>query len=98
MPTYEYECQVCGAETEIFQSIKEQPKRKCPACGDPRGLRRKIGVGAGIIFRGSGFYQTDYRSAEYKKRAEAEASPSSAKGDGAKSAEKTPAKKGDDGA
>ena len=78
MPTYEYECQKCSTTLEVFQSITATPKRKCPECGSPRGLRRKIGAGAGIIFRGSGFYQTDYRSQEYKKAAKADT-------DGAKS-------------
>ncbi len=66
MPTYEYECRECGRRCEFFQSITEGPKRKCPHCGAPRGLRRRIGAGAGLIFRGSGFYITDYRSESYK--------------------------------
>ena len=71
MPTYDYECRACGAELEIFQSITESPKRKCPECGQLK-LSRKIGTGAGILFKGSGFYETDYRSASYKKGAEAD--------------------------
>jgi putative FmdB family regulatory protein len=71
MPTYDYRCGACGHEMELFQSISESPKRKCPACGTLK-LRRVIGPGAGIIFKGSGFYQTDYRSESYKKGAEAE--------------------------
>ena len=71
MPTYDYRCQACGHELEIFQSIKESPKRKCPSCGRQK-LQRVIGTGAGIIFKGSGFYETDYRSDSYKKGAEAE--------------------------
>ena len=67
MPTYEYECKECGKRCEFFQSISENPKRKCPHCGAPRGLRRRIGAGAGLIFRGSGFYITDYRSESYKE-------------------------------
>jgi len=66
MPTYEYVCKACGAELEIFQSITESPKRKCTACGALK-LSRKIGAGAGILFKGQGFYQTDYRSASYKQ-------------------------------
>ena len=71
MPTYDYRCHACDHELEIFQSMSESPKRKCPACGRLK-LRRQIGNGAGIIFKGSGFYQTDYRSDSYKKKAKAE--------------------------
>jgi len=66
MPTYEYRCEECGYEFEQFQSITSQPLRKCPKCGK-RELKRLIGVGSGIIFKGSGFYQTDYRSESYKE-------------------------------
>ena len=69
MPTYDYECKECGHEFEKFQSITARPIRKCPACGKLK-VRRLIGVGAGIIFKGSGFYQTDYRSESYRKDAE----------------------------
>ncbi len=71
MPTYEYVCRNCKNELEIFQSMTESPKRKCPKCGK-NALERKIGLGAAILFKGSGFYQTDYRSESYKKSAEAE--------------------------
>ena len=60
MPTYEYECRECGHQLEQFQGINAAPLKKCPACGRLR-LRRLLGAGAGIIFKGSGFYQTDYR-------------------------------------
>jgi len=60
MPTYEYKCNSCGELTEIFQQITENPKRKCPHCGKLR-LKRLIGRGGGIIFKGPGFYATDYR-------------------------------------
>lgn len=76
MPTYEYECLACGATFEKFQMITDPPKRKCPACGKLRA-RRLISGGGGVLFRGAGFYQTDYRSAEYKKKAEAERKESS---------------------
>ncbi len=68
MPTYDYRCGECGHELELFQSISESPKRKCPACGRLK-LRRMIGTGAAIIFKGSGFYETDYRSDSYRKGA-----------------------------
>ena len=65
MPTYDYECDACGHAFEEFQSIKAEPIRKCPQCGRKK-VRRLIGIGAGVIFKGSGFYQTDYRSESYK--------------------------------
>jgi len=77
MPTYDYICDACGHEFEAFESIKAEPQRTCPACREHR-LRRKIGPGAAILFKGSGFYQTDYRSESYKKRAEADKPASSA--------------------
>jgi putative FmdB family regulatory protein len=88
MPTYDYECDACGHEFELFQSISEPVKRKCPECGKPK-LRRLFGTGAAVVFKGSGFYQTDYRSDSYKKAAEKEKSSrdgggEKAPGDGAK--------------
>jgi putative FmdB family regulatory protein len=71
MPTYEYECDACGHAFEQFQSITAAPIKKCPICKKSR-VRRLIGRGAGIIFKGSGFYQTDYRSDGYAKSAAAE--------------------------
>lgn len=71
MPTYAYACQKCDHEFETFQSITAKPLRKCPACGQA-ALKRLIGTGAGIIFKGSGFYATDYRSDGYKKAAESD--------------------------
>jgi putative FmdB family regulatory protein len=71
MPTYDYECRECGHLWELFQQMKDSPKRKCPECGRLRA-RRLIGPGAGIIFKGSGFYQTDYRSQGYKDAAKAD--------------------------
>lgn len=76
MPTYEYECSACGHRFELFQSISEGARRKCPACGRFK-LRRLIGAGAAVLFRGSGFYQTDYRSPEYQRKAKAEKEASS---------------------
>lgn len=71
MPTYDYLCSNCGHEFENFQPITARPLRKCPKCSKMQ-LQRLIGSGAGIIFKGSGFYQTDYRSESYKKGQEAE--------------------------
>ena len=68
MPTYEYECDACGHEFELFQSITDSVNRKCPECGKLK-LRRLFGTGGAIMFKGSGFYQTDYRSESYKKQA-----------------------------
>jgi putative FmdB family regulatory protein len=80
MPTYEYHCDACEHNFEEFQSMSEEPLTKCPECRK-RKLRRVYGPGAAIIFKGSGFYQTDYRSESYKNAAKAEqeaAKPASA--------------------
>ena len=69
MPTYDYECDACGHEFELFQGINDPVQRKCPDCGKLK-LRRLFGTGAAVVFKGSGFYQTDYRSESYKKAAE----------------------------
>ncbi|HUS58390.1 MAG TPA: FmdB family zinc ribbon protein [Planctomycetota bacterium] len=74
MPTYEYECTVCGHRFEEFQSITAAALEDCPKCG--KKVKRLLGNGSGIIFKGSGFYQTDYRSKEYKERLKAESSSS----------------------
>ena len=66
MPTYDYSCTACGHEWEAFHSIKLKPLRKCTECGKLKA-KRGIGPGAGIIFKGSGFYLMDYRSDSYKK-------------------------------
>lgn len=71
MPTYDYVCDACDHKFELFQPITAEPEKKCPEC-KKRKLRRLIGPGAAIVFKGSGFYQTDYRSESYKKRAEAD--------------------------
>ena len=68
MPTYEYECDACGHEFERFQPITARPIRTCPECGK-RKVRRLLGTGAAVIFKGAGFYATDYRSDSYKKAA-----------------------------
>ena len=97
MPTYDYVCQKCDHEFEEFQSITARPLKKCPRCGQ-RKLQRLIGTGGGVIFKGSGFYQTDYRSEAYKKAAEAEKSarkdtakaPADSKAKGEKKGKKPP--------
>src|SRR5947209_6633149 len=71
MPTYEYVCDACNHTFDEFQSMTSEPLKKCPQCGKKK-LRRLIGTGAAIIFKGSGFYQTDYRSESYKSAAKAE--------------------------
>ena len=93
MPTYDYVCDACDHQFELFQSIKEEAKRKCPECGRQK-LRRLIGPGAAIVFKGSGFYKTDYRSESYKKAAAADKSGGSAasSSDGAKKKESGGAK------
>ena len=75
MPTYDYECRVCGYELEAFHSMSAPPLKDCPECGRPE-LKKRIGAGAGLIFKGSGFYSTDYRSDSYKKGAKDAASKS----------------------
>lgn len=74
MPTYEYECEKCGNHFELFQSMKEAPKKTCPQCKGR--VRRLISGGAGLIFKGSGFYITDYRSEGYKSAAKKESASS----------------------
>ena len=85
MPTYDYVCDACNHSFELFQGIKEAPKKKCPECGKSK-LRRLFGTGAAIVFKGSGFYQTDYRSDSYKKQAAAD-KPSESKSSESKSSE-----------
>lgn len=99
MPTYEYRCNACDNKWEEFQSIKAEPTKKCPKCKKAKA-ERIISAGGGIIFKGSGFYQTDYRSESYKKGAEAakkasdssSASTSESKSDTTKSESKPAAK------
>jgi putative FmdB family regulatory protein len=77
MPTYDYKCSACSHTFEHMQSMRDKPLRKCPKCGKA-ALERLIGTGGAIIFKGGGFYQTDYRSESYKKAAEAESKPKEA--------------------
>ncbi|AQQ69921.1 putative regulatory protein, FmdB family [Limihaloglobus sulfuriphilus] len=87
MPTYDYMCEGCGYEFEKFQSMSASALRKCPECGKMK-LKRLIGTGAGIIFKGSGFYETDYRSDSYKQAAKSENSGSESKSADTKTAAK----------
>ncbi len=99
MPTYDYSCDACEHKFEVFESITAEPQKKCPKC-KKRKLRRLFGAGAGLVFKGSGFYQTDYRSEGYKQAAAADkpAETSSTSSDnGAKSDSKPAAKSGASG-
>jgi putative FmdB family regulatory protein len=73
MPTYEYECKKCG-KFDLYQGIKDEKLKQCPTC--KRAVKRLMGSGAGIIFKGSGFYQTDYRSSNYNSGAKADSGAS----------------------
>ena len=70
MPTYEYRCKSCGHEFEFFQDMSDSPLNKCPVCKG--SVERLISAGGGLLFKGSGFYITDYRSESYKKAAKAD--------------------------
>ena len=97
MPTYEYSCQKCGQNFEAFQSMRDEPFRECPKelCRLPKWghgkVKRLLGTGAGLIFKGSGFYTTDYRSHSYKEAAKKESPPASA-GEDKSAKSKEPAK------
>ena len=102
MPTYEYQCETCGHEFEIFQSMNDRrlsrcPKDVCPAReAKAKGkgkVRRLLGTGAGVIFKGSGFYETDYRSDSYKKGAEKAASAEKSSSSSSSGDKKTDKKK-----
>lgn len=86
MPTYEYECTKCGRVFEVFQNITAKPKRRiptdCTRCNNLAPVQRLIGSGAGVLFKGSGFYETDYRSESYKKAAKADKEAATAAKDG----------------
>ena len=88
MPTYDYVCDGCGHAFELFQSMTDGVKKTCPKCGKKK-LRRLIGAGGAIVFKGSGFYKTDYRSESYKKGAAADSGTKSegSKGGGEKKGE-----------
>ncbi len=86
MPTYDYVCEACEHEFEEFQSMSAKPLKKCPDCGKNK-LKRLIGTGAGVIFKGSGFYETDYRSDSYNKAAKADKAGSSSSSSDSKSSD-----------
>jgi len=93
MPTYDYVCKACDHRLEIFQSMTEGAKRKCPECGK-LALKRLIGIGGAVIFKGGGFWQTDYRSASYKagEKAEKESAKSDSAGTGKDASKKADSK------
>ncbi len=91
MPTYQYECVSCGHHFEMLQSMNENRLKKCPECGKPK-LHRLIGTGSGIIFKGSGFYETDY-----KRKAPANSESSGGSSKTADKAAKSPARSGGHG-
>ena len=99
MPTYEYECEKCRSTFEVFQSMKDEPLATCPKEQCPQKkwgkgkVKRQLGTGAGLIFKGSGFYITDYRSEGYKTAAKADSgSGASSSGGTAETTKKTEAK------
>ena len=77
MPTYEYECQKCHKTFELFQSMKDEPVKICPEKKCKGKVKRLLGTGAGLIFKGSGFFITDYRSEGYKQAAKKDSGSSS---------------------
>lgn len=93
MPTYDYKCNACDHRFELFQSMSEGVKKKCPECGKLK-LERLIGTGSALIFKGSGFYETDYRSNDYAKAKEADskAATDSTKSDDSKAKKSDEAK------
>ena len=93
MPTYDYQCDACGHQWELFQRITEDPIRQCPECKKKKAVRQ-FGTGAAVMFKGSGFYETDYRSESYKKSAAAD-SKSGNTGGGEKSSGESKSASGD---
>src|SRR5439155_20456861 len=98
MPTYEYSCQKCGQNFEAFQSMRDEPFSECPKdlCRLPKWghgkVKRLLGTGAGLIFKGSGFYITDYRSDSYKEAAKKESPPTPTAGEKSTAPKETAAK------
>ncbi len=95
MPTYDYECRACNHTFEKFQPISAGVLRKCPECGKLK-LRRLIGCGAGIIFKGSGFYETDYRSSSYQSDAKKDSESGSGSDAGKTGKDSAPTSSSDD--
>ncbi len=93
MPTYDYKCEKCDHDFEVFQSMKARRLSKCPQEGCDGKVKRLLGTGAGIIFKGSGFYETDYRSESYQKAEKADKPSSSSSEDKKKSPDKPKASK-----
>ena len=93
MPTYEYYCSACDRDIEVFQSMRDDPLTLCPQCEKPHKITRKISGGAGIIFKGSGFYETDY-----KRSAKGEDGGDGSSGDGSKPGGSDGSKPGGDAA
>ena len=91
MPTYDYVCPACGHEFEVFQSMNDKRLTKCPQKGCRGKVQRRIGVGAGFVFKGSGFYITDYRSEGYKAAAKQDSAPAAPAAPTADSAASKPA-------
>lgn len=98
MPNYDYECQACGHRFEVFQSMNDAKLELCPVEGCSGSVKRLLGTGAGLIFKGAGFYQTDYRSSSYQAGVKADGAPSKSEpapksdsGGGSSSAAATPA-------
>lgn len=91
MPTYDYECDACGHAFELYQGINDSKKKKCPECGKLK-LRRLLGTGAAVVFKGSGFYQTDYRSDSYNKAKAADKPKDSSSSDSSGSSKKSESK------
>ena len=88
MPTYDYQCQSCGYEWELFQSMNDAPVKSCPKC-KKRKAKRLMGLGAGLIFKGTGFYETDYkRAGSPKKESGSESTSSDSSSSGSKESEK----------
>ncbi|MCY3773356.1 MAG: zinc ribbon domain-containing protein [Gemmatimonadetes bacterium] len=90
MPTYQYRCNKCRHEFSEFQSITADPLSTCPECGG--AVKRLISGGAGFLFKGDGFYTTDYRSENYKQAEKADRESSSSKSDGGSDGSKSDAK------
>jgi putative FmdB family regulatory protein len=89
MPTYEYECRSCGHVSDVFHNMTARPRVKCPECGGR--TKKLLGAGAGIIFKGSGFYETDYKRKSVPRNGEAKSGsrPESKSNSESKTAAKT---------